>query len=242
MTHRYRTLFLTDRSPRHQEKARRAAPAALDLTIMTAERHELLAEIADVEILISERADRIDAELLMAAPKLRLIQRLGSLTHDIDVAAAAARGIAVCYWPIKGCILVAEHMVMQMLTLVKRLPEVKAVAEAAGDWGRPSLRTDENTFAYNWSKRTAIEGIYGSTVGILGFGEIGAELRGACALFSRQRCSITNVCGCRRRWKRHWASPIAGRIASWQRSISLLAAALYGSHRPCAQPQRFCSS
>ncbi|MCB0107031.1 MAG: hypothetical protein KDE53_14020 [Caldilineaceae bacterium] len=177
MTKRYRTLFLTDRSPHHQEAARKAAPPALDLMIRRRpSRDELLTLLPDVEILISERADTIDAALLAAAPKLQLIQRLGSLTYDIDVAAAKAQGITVCYWPLRGCIMVAEHMVLQMLSLVKRLAEVKAVAETAADWGRTARRTDENTFAYNWSGRRAIEGLYGQRVGILGFGEIGVEL------------------------------------------------------------------
>jgi lactate dehydrogenase-like 2-hydroxyacid dehydrogenase len=63
-----------------------------------------------------------------------------------------------------------------VLALVKRLPDAAAVANAAGDWGRPSRRTDENTFAYNWSGRTNISGLWEKTVGIVGFGEIGAEL------------------------------------------------------------------
>ncbi len=177
MTKQYQTLFLTDRSSHHQEAAQRVAPAQLDLTFMRRPtRAALLERLADVEILISERADVIDAALLDAAPKLQLIQRLGSLTYDIDVAAAHQRGISVCAWPIKGCIMVAEHMLMQMLALVKRLPEVQAIAEAAGDWDRPARRTDENTFAYNWSRREGIDGIYEQRVGILGFGEIGAEL------------------------------------------------------------------
>ena len=47
--------------------------------------------------------------------------------------------------------MVAEHMLMQMLALAKRLPEVTGIAQAAEAWGQPSRRTDENTFAYNWS-------------------------------------------------------------------------------------------
>lgn len=175
MTHK--VLFLTERSLRHQQDALASAPAQLAVTILRRPtRTELRQHLADAEFLISERAGEIDAELIAAAPKLRLIQRLGSLTYDIDVTAAQQAGVAVCAWPIRGCILVAEHMVMQMLALAKRLPAVKAVAEAAAEWGRTSQRTDENTFAYNWSGRTDIGGIDGTTVGIWGFGEIGAEL------------------------------------------------------------------
>lgn len=177
MAERVKTLFLTDRSPHHQAAALRAAPSLLDVTMLRRPtRAVLLEHLPETEILLSERADQIDSALIAAAPRLRLIQRLGSLTYDIDVAAAAARGIPVCYWPIPGCIMVAEHMILQMLALVKRLLAVYEVAVAAEDWERPARRTDENTFAYNWSKQSAIEGLHGETVGILGFGEIGAEL------------------------------------------------------------------
>lgn len=173
----YQVLFLTERSEHHQQAVLAAAPPVLTVTIMrTPARDAVLALLPAFDFLISERAGVIDREMMAAATKLQLIQRLGSLTYDIDVAAAQQRGIPVCAWPIEGCILVAEHMVMQMLALAKRLPEVKAIAEAAADWGRPPRRTDENTFAYNWSQRTDIGGIYRQTVGILGFGEIGAEL------------------------------------------------------------------
>jgi phosphoglycerate dehydrogenase-like enzyme len=137
---------------------------------------EVLAELADASFLISERSGEVDAGMIAAGPHLRLIQLLGSLAYDIDLVAAQAAGVPVCTWPVVGSIMVAEHLLMQILALTKRLPEVSAIAQAAGDWDRPSRRTDENTFAYNWSGRTAIGGVYGQMVGILGFGEIGAEL------------------------------------------------------------------
>lgn len=171
-----KTLFLTDRSPHHQAAALAAAPPQLAITMLRRPAWvDLQDHLATTEILISERADRIDRAVIDAAPKLRLIQRLGSLTYDIDIEAAAERNIAVCYWPIQGCMLVAEHMVMQLLALSKRLLAVNQIAVAAADWQRPSLRTDENTFAYNWSRQRGIEGVAGEAVGILGFGEIGIE-------------------------------------------------------------------
>jgi phosphoglycerate dehydrogenase-like enzyme len=173
----HKVLFLTDRSPRHQEDALKSAPSSLQVVMLRRPKEQVLTrEIADAEFLVSERAGEVDAELIAAAPKLRLIQRLGSLTHDIDLGAAQRAGVVVCVWPVLGCVMVAEHMMMQMLSLAKRLTEVKAIAEAAADWGQPARRTDENVFAYNWSGRTNIGGLFGQTIGILGFGEIGAEL------------------------------------------------------------------
>lgn len=172
----YRTLFITERGLFHQQAALRDAPPELAVIMLRQpERAELIAHLADADFLISERAGVIDAEMLAAAPRLKLIVRLGSLAHDIDRAAAEARGIRVVTWPQPGVIYVAEHLVLQMLALAKRLREVEAVALAAGDWG-PSRRTDEDTFAYNWSGRQGLAGLWGQAVGILGFGEIGAEL------------------------------------------------------------------
>ncbi len=172
----YRTLFITERGLFHQQAALRDAPPELAVIMLRQpERAELIAHLADADFLISERAGVIDAEMLAAATRLKLIVRLGSLAHDIDRAAAEARGIRVVTWPQPGVIYVAEHLVLQMLALAKRLREVEAVALAAGDWS-PSRRTDEDTFAYNWSGRQDLAGLWGQAVGILGFGEIGAEL------------------------------------------------------------------
>jgi phosphoglycerate dehydrogenase-like enzyme len=177
MMSEHKVLFLTERSPRHQEDALNAAPAGLRVVMLRQPKEKvLLREIADADFLVSERSGDVDGELIAAAPKLRLVQRLGSLVYDIDLGAAQRAGVMVCLWPVLDCVMVAEHMVMQMLALAKRLPEVSVIAQEAADWGRPARRTDENIFAYNWSGRANIGGLFGQTVGILGFGEIGAEL------------------------------------------------------------------
>lgn len=177
MATQHRVLFVTDRGLRHQQSALDAAPPELDVTMMRRpSRAALLARLPEAEFLISERSGTVDAEMIAAGRQLRLIQRLGSLHYDIDVAAARATGVPVAIWPLRVAVMVAEHMMLQILALTKRLGEVAAVANAAEAWGRPSLRTDEDTFAYNWSNRGGIGSLQGQTVGILGFGEIGAEL------------------------------------------------------------------
>ncbi|MCA9930639.1 MAG: hypothetical protein KC419_19275, partial [Anaerolineales bacterium] len=152
-------------------------PDMLDITMLRQPTTAVLrTHLADADYLISERTGVIDADAIAAAPHLKLILRLGSLTHDIDVAAAKTAGVPVCYWPVASVIRVAEHLVMQMLALSKKLRESEAIALAAGsEWGE-SKRTDEDIFAYNWSRRENVEGLWRRTIGIMGFGEIGAEL------------------------------------------------------------------
>jgi phosphoglycerate dehydrogenase-like enzyme len=171
------TVFATHRGARHQSAALAAAPPELDIHMMRSpSREELMDQVAEAEFVISERSGTIDAEVVGAAPKLRLIQRLGSQTHDIDLEAARRAGVHVCYWPVATCIMVSEHMVLQLLALAKRLREVTDIALEADGWGKEPKRCDEDYFAYNWSGRTGIGGLRDRTIGILGFGEIGTEL------------------------------------------------------------------
>ncbi|GAB4531049.1 MAG: hypothetical protein OHK0046_51880 [Anaerolineae bacterium] len=172
-----KTVFTTARGEVHQRHALNAAPPELTITLLRQpERDTLKAALREAVYWISERAEVIDADLIAAAPQLRLILRLGSSSYDIDTAAAQAAGVIVCTWPDAGVIRVAEHVLMQMLVLSKRLNETQRIALSGMDYGRERRRTDENTFSYNWSRRENLGGLYGRRAGILGFGEIGTEL------------------------------------------------------------------
>lgn len=174
---RHKTLFITHRGLRHQQAALNAAPAELEVIMRRSpSKEEIIALLPDMEFLISERTGEIDADIIAAGKDLRLIQRLGSQTYDIDLEAAQKAGIPVCYLPVRSCIMVAEHMMLQMLALAKRLREVMDLTLTADDFGQPPRRCDEDYFAYNWTGRENILGLWGATVGILGMGEIGTEL------------------------------------------------------------------
>jgi phosphoglycerate dehydrogenase-like enzyme len=173
----HKTVYTTERGTFHQQRALSGAPPELDVTMLRQPDREMLkTALHDAEYLISERVGVIDADILASAPQLKLILRLGSLTHDIDLETARGAGVVVCRYPDPGTIAVAEHILMQTLVLLKNLREVERVAlEAQPIWGE-SRQVDEDTFAYNWSGREGIGTLNGATVGILGMGEIGAEV------------------------------------------------------------------
>ncbi|HUH98691.1 MAG TPA: NAD(P)-dependent oxidoreductase [Anaerolineales bacterium] len=171
------TLFITHRGLFHQQEALEVAPSELQITMVRSpSREQVLALLPGQEFLISERTGIIDQEMIQAGKDLRLIQRLGSQTYDIDLEAARRAGIPVCYLPVRNCIMVAEHMMMQMLGLSKRVNEMREVMLSADTFGKEPTRCTEDVFAYNWSGRTEIRSLWRSTVGILGMGEIGFEL------------------------------------------------------------------
>jgi lactate dehydrogenase-like 2-hydroxyacid dehydrogenase len=174
---RHRVLFITQRGLRQQQAALEAAPPEIEITMRRdPTRQDILELLPGAEALISERAGVIDAEIIAAGQNLRLIQRLGAQTWDIDLEAAREAGIPVCYWPVRTVVYVAEHMLLQMLGMLKRVRELMQIAEEAGDWGQPPRRCDEDTFGHNWSGRQNLGTLWRQTVGILGFGEIGNAL------------------------------------------------------------------
>lgn len=173
---RYRTVFLTQRAPVHQKLALEAAPLELEMIMLrNASSRELSFHIRTADFLITEREGKIDRRLLEQAHQLKLIVRLGSRTWDIDCRAAYELGIRICTLPIASCIQVAEHVVMQALALARRVRESMSVMQNAQWQDDPVLCTEER-FSYNWTERSGINLMHGTVFGILGFGEIGAEL------------------------------------------------------------------
>jgi D-3-phosphoglycerate dehydrogenase len=106
------------------------------------------------------RSTRVDAAMLDAG-RLALIVRAGAGVNTIDVAGASARGIYVSNCPGKNAIAVAELAFGLILALDRRVAD--NVAELrAGRW--------------NKKEYSKARGLYGRTLGLLGFGSIGQEM------------------------------------------------------------------
>ena len=139
-----------------------------------------LREGSDAAILIFRRG-AIDPALMDANPKLRLIQRLGARADAIDLAAAARRNILVSCVPRATLQLTAEHTILMMLALGKRLIEADD-AVRKDRWDRDRVRPDHNV-AYNWAGIGGIGGLFGKTLGIVGLGEVGSLAAGMARAF-----------------------------------------------------------
>src|SRR5690242_6814146 len=118
------------------------------------------------------RRGTVDARLIAANPKLRLIQRLGARRDGIDLEAAARGSILVSCLPRPALRYTAEHAILLMLALTKRIIEADE-AVRKGRWDRARIRP-ENGIAYNWAGLTGLGGLFAKTIGIIGLGEVGA--------------------------------------------------------------------
>jgi phosphoglycerate dehydrogenase-like enzyme len=130
---------------------------------------------SDASILIFRRGI-VDAAMIRANPKLKLIQRIGARPDPIDLAAAKNADVAVSCVPRRTLHYTAEHAILLMLALAKNL--LAADAAVRGDrWDRARVHP-ENGVAYNWAGIPDLGGLFGKTVGIIGLGEVGALAAG----------------------------------------------------------------
>ena len=83
-----------------------------------AEQSDLVAAVADAEALII-RSDKVTAEVIAAAPKLRIVVRAGAGFDNVDLAAASARGIVVMNTPGQNSNAVAELAIALMIFMAR---------------------------------------------------------------------------------------------------------------------------
>lgn len=101
----------------------------------------------------------VGADVIAAAPKLKLIQKVGVGVNTIDLEAARARSIPVCNMPGSNSRAVAEMTVLLILACLRLYPRLDRLARS-GAW-RPDPETQDR-----------LTELAGKTVGLIGFGDI----------------------------------------------------------------------
>jgi glyoxylate reductase len=123
-------------------------------------REDLLAGVGDAEGLLSLLTDRVDAELLEAAPKLRAVANFAIGFDNIDLEATAARGVQVGNTPDVLTDATADLAWALMLAVARKVAEARQDA-LDGKW-----RT--------WEPQGWIGAdVHGATLAVVGAGRIG---------------------------------------------------------------------
>ncbi|WP_028924776.1 phosphoglycerate dehydrogenase [Pseudonocardia acaciae] len=121
------------------------------------DRPALLAAVAGADALLVRSATKVDAEVLAAAPRLKVVARAGVGLDNVDVPPATARGVMVVNAPTSNIVSAAEHAIALLLAALRNVPAADASLRA-GEWKR--------------SAYTGVE-LNGKTVGVVGLGKIG---------------------------------------------------------------------
>ena len=119
---------------------------------------ELKKNIKKYQGLAIRSATKVTAELLTAAPNLKVVGRAGIGVDNVDVSAATANGVLVMNTPFGNAITTAEHAIAMMLSLTRQIPQAYT-STIAGKWEKSKFMGTEIT---------------NKKLGIIGCGNIGA--------------------------------------------------------------------
>jgi phosphoglycerate dehydrogenase-like enzyme len=178
--------------------ARLAAVPGLQITACAEDDDALLARLLPETDVLWHVLKRCTAEIIAAAPKLRLIQKIGVGVNTIDLEAAKARGIPACNLPGTNSRAVAELTLALMLATLRRLPRFDA-ALRGGKWSDPEMQD-------------GIGELGGRTVGLVGYGAI-----------PRLLAPVLIALGCRLLYTTR--QPLSDTLGEWRPLDALLAEA-----------------
>ena len=120
---------------------------------------ELAKRIGSAQVAVNIRAYAHFTDAVFAAcPNLHLVSIWGVGTDNIDLEAAARRGVTVCNTPGANAIAVGEHAIALMLAVARKIPQIDRDMRK-GEWPRDMLGQ-----------------LHGKTLGVLGTGAIGSHV------------------------------------------------------------------
>ncbi|CAM05328.1 D-3-phosphoglycerate dehydrogenase [Saccharopolyspora erythraea NRRL 2338] len=145
--------------------AEKLAPSVLDALgdeveirhVDGTDRPALLDAVRDADALLVRSATKVDAEVLAATTRLKVVARAGVGLDNVEVPAATERGVMVVNAPTSNIVSAAEHAVALLLAVARNVAAADASLRA-GEWKRSSFSGVE---------------LNGKTVGVVGLGKIG---------------------------------------------------------------------
>ena len=120
----------------------------------------LHAALAEAEGWVVRNQSRVDRDALRAAPRLRVVGRVGVGLDNLELDALREAGVAVTWAPGSNAASVAEYVMGALLHLWRRFDGATAHVRGGG-WDRPAFMGHE---------------ALGRTLGVVGLGDIGARV------------------------------------------------------------------
>lgn len=137
-------------------------------------RAELLTLLPQADALIVRNRTRVDAEVLRAGARLRVVGRLGVGLDNIDQVACGSRKIQVIPATGANALAVAEYVVAAALVLLRR-SFFASDAVSRGQWPRSQLSAGRE--------------VAGKSIGLVGYGGIGRLTAGLARALGMSICA-----------------------------------------------------
>ncbi|HEY7299020.1 MAG TPA: NAD(P)-dependent oxidoreductase [Xanthobacteraceae bacterium] len=164
-------------------------------------QEEMRAALPGARALIVESL-RVGSEETAVSSDLAVVQKFGVVLRNIDQQACAAKGVKVLTLRRRANCACAEMAFALMLIMAKRLNQLmgRISVEELAAAGYPYRQFDRrHTPNSNWARISGVRMLQGSTIGIVGLGEIGREIALRAAAFGmhtlyyqRQRLSAAD--------------------------------------------------
>ncbi len=158
-------ILLTDGLEENGQALMRASAEVVDQNNISAD--DLLKVIVDYDALVVRGRTKVTAAVFDAAKKLKVVGRSGVGVDNIDLNAAKAHGVTVVNAPIATTVSVAELTMGLLLAIIREIPRADAGLKN-GKWLKKELEGVE---------------LYQKTLGVIGFGRIGAAVGVRAAAF-----------------------------------------------------------
>ncbi|HEU4621058.1 MAG TPA: phosphoglycerate dehydrogenase [Burkholderiaceae bacterium] len=157
---RLRFLLLENIHPNAVETLARGGYDAVQTHRGSLDEDALINALADVHFLGIRSRTQVTERVLANAPKLVAIGAFCIGTNQIDLKAAALRGVPVFNAPFSNTRSVAELVIAQTVMLMRGIPQKNAIVHRGG-W----VKSAEGSFE-----------VRGKTLGIVGYGHIGTQV------------------------------------------------------------------
>lgn len=164
MTDRVKALLHYRAGPRLRACVASLASNGLDVVVVDEDDDAAFSrEIGDTDVLLHVLKP-VSRAMIVSAPRLKLIQKIGVGVNTIDVAAAKAAGVRVANMPGTNSQAVAEHALALMLAVLRRIPFLDRVTR---DGGGGTQSPDQLEL---------VGEVAGRTIGLIGYGEVPRRL------------------------------------------------------------------
>jgi D-3-phosphoglycerate dehydrogenase len=121
-------------------------------------KEALCAIIGQYDGLAIRSATNVDADVLAAASRLKVVGRAGIGVDNVDIHAASKRGVIVMNTPYGNTVTTAEHAIALMMAAARMIPQA-TMSLKAGQWEKSRFQGVE---------------LYQKTLGVIGTGNIGS--------------------------------------------------------------------
>ncbi|MEC7943207.1 MAG: NAD(P)-dependent oxidoreductase [Pseudomonadota bacterium] len=174
----YLSFDIPDPEAWFNEQRLRAGAVYPSKVIMVEDERAMRAALPAADAVVIEGL-QIGADDLVEGANLKLVQKFGIDTRNIDLDACSEAAVPVRTLRRRVNANVAEHAILLMLAVGRKLIET----HAALDFGslqalgyKPSKFDADHVAGANWARIAGLKSLFGATLGALGLGEIGREV------------------------------------------------------------------